>query len=500
MIATHRHTSHRSHSSIAAFGLALMLAAPVAAQQPGGQQPPSTTQMVLKGKAPVSNELLKVTLPKAKEATLPNGLRLMVLEDHRVPQVTFQLMIPGAGGYYDPADRGGLATWTAALMREGTATHSSAQISEALETMGASLFTSGGTSSTNGEIDGSALTEALPKLMDLTADVLLHPAFPPAEWDRYKTRTKPQFTQLRTNPAFLANEMFNKVVFGAHPASRIYPSASAIDAVTVTDLAEYYRTHYVPDHALLAFAGDITLDQARSLATKYLGDWKRAGTTPAKVSDPGPMGAPKVYLVHRPSSVQTTLYVGTQGLTRTNADYTSLAVANRVLGGVMGRLFRHLREEKGYTYGIGSSIQTSPFVGAWTASTSVRTEVTEPALRDLMAEIAEMRDKPVPAQELADSKRALVAQFALSLESSQQILSYSLDTWELGLPANYWDTYPARVSAVTAEQAQSAAKKYWDPSRLQIVAVGDATKIRDILAKFGAVEVFDSDGKPVVVP
>ena len=212
------------------------------------------------------------------------------------------------------------------------------------------------------------------------------------------------------------------------------------------------------------------------------------------------MGAPKVYLVHRPNSVQTTLYVGTQGLTRTNADYTSLAVANRVLGGVMGRLFRHLREEKGYTYGIGSGIQTSPYVGAWTASTSVRTEVTEPALRDLMAEIAEMRDKPVPAQELADSKRALVAQFALSLESPQQMLSYSLDTWELGLPANYWDTYPARVSAITAEQAQSAAKKYWDPSRLQIVAVGDATKIRDILAKFGAVEVFDAEGKPLVVP
>ena len=131
---------------------------------------------------------------------------------------------------------------------------------------------------------------------------------------------------------------------------------------------------------------------------------------------------------------------------------------------------------------------------------SVRTEVTEASLRDLMAEIAEMRDKPVPAKELADSKRAVVAQFALSLESPQQMLGYSLDIWELGLPANYWDTYPARISAVTAEQAQSAAKKYWDPSRLQIVAVGDATKIRDILAKFGPVEVFDSDGKPLVVP
>jgi zinc protease len=480
--------------------IALLLVTPLTAQQPGGQQPPPTTQMVLKGKAPVSNEILKVNFPTPKEATLPNGLRVMVLEDHRVPSVTFQLMIPGAGGYYDPADRGGLATWAAAMMREGTTTRSSAQISEALETMGASLFTSGGTSSTNAEIDGSTLTESLPKLMDLTADVLLHPAFAPAEWDRYKARTKPQFTQLRTNPGFLAAEMFNKVVFGTHPAGRIFPSATAIDVVTAQDLAEYQRTHYVPDHAVLAFAGDITLAQARTLAVKSLGDWKRGGAVPAKVTDPAPMGPIKVYLINRPNSVQTTLSVGTQGLTRTNPDYTSLAVANRVLGGVMGRLFRHLREEKGYTYGIGSSIQTSPFVGAWTASTSVRTEVTEPALRDLMAEIAQMRDTPVPDKELADSKRALVAQFALSLESPQQMLGYSLDSWELGLPANYWDTYAAKVTAITAAQAQGAAKKYWDPSRLQIIAVGDATKIRDILAKFGTVEVFDTEGRPVTVP
>jgi predicted Zn-dependent peptidase len=130
----------------------------------------------------------------------------------------------------------------------------------------------------------------------------------------------------------------------------------------------------------------------------------------------------------------------------------------------------------------------------------VRTEVTEPALRDLMAEIAEMRDKPVPEKELADSKRALVAQFALSLESPQRILGYSLDKWELGLPADYWDTYASRVSAVTAAQAQAAAKKYWDPGRLQIVAVGDATKIRELLSKFGTVEVYDAEGKAVVVP
>src|SRR6185436_14027834 len=174
--------------------LALVATWPLAAQQPA-QQPPPSTQMVLKNKAPVSNEILRVKLPKPKEGTLANGLRLMVLEDHRVPQVSFQLMIPGAGGYYDPADRIGLAGWAAAMMREGTTTRSSTQISEALETMGASLAAFGSPASANGEIDGSALTETFPKLMELAADMLLHPAFAQQEWERYRTRTKPQFVQ-----------------------------------------------------------------------------------------------------------------------------------------------------------------------------------------------------------------------------------------------------------------------------------------------------------------
>jgi len=135
--------------------------------------------------------------------------------------------------------------------------------------------------------------------------------------------------------------------------------------------------------------------------------------------------------------------------------------------------------------------------GSWTASTSVRTEVTEPALTDLLAEVAELRSTPIPDNELADGKPALVAGFALSLENPQQVLGYYLDNWTYGLPADYWDTYPARVSAVTAAQAQAAAKKYWDPSRLQIVAVGDATKVADLLRKKGELEVFDADGKPI---
>jgi zinc protease len=181
-------------------------------------------------------------------------------------------------------------------------------------------------------------------------------------------------------------------------------------------------------------------------------------------------------------------------MVRTDPDYTALTVVNRVLGGTMGRLFRHLREEKGYTYGVGSFFSATQYRGSWTASTSVRTEVTEPALTDLLAEIAELREKPIPAAELADVKRAIIGSFALALQNPQQVLNYYTENWQYGLPADYWDTYPARIAAVTPEQAQAAAQKYWTPGRLHIVAVGDASKITDILRKKGDLEIYDADG------
>jgi predicted Zn-dependent peptidase len=484
--------------ALAAVLAAVAIASPSAApQQAGGAPQPQTTQMVLKGKAPVSTELLKVKLPKPQETDLANGLHLIVLEDHRLPQVTFQIIIPGAGGYFDPAEKIGLATYTASLMREGTKTRTSPQISEALETMAATLTVGSGLSSTSASLSGSALTEDFPKLMDLAADILLNPAFSPEEWNRFKARTKAGLIQQRTNPGFLATETFNRVVFGNHPAGRVSPTAENLDAITPEALAEFHKSHYVPDHAAIAFTGDISLADARKLVETKLGGWKSAGTPKISVTEPPAAPAAKVYLIARPNSVQTTLYVGTQSMTRTDPDYPALTVVNRVLGGTMGRLFRHLREEKGYTYGIGSGFNATFYRGAWTSSTNVRTDVTEPALNDLLAEIAALRDTPVPEKELADSKRAIVGSFALALESPQQVLNYYIENWQYGLPADYWDTYPARVMAVTAEQAQAAARKYWDPARLQIVAVGDATKIKDILAKKGTLEVYDADGKKI---
>ena len=466
----------------------------VSAQQP--QAPPSTKSAgtVLKGRAPVSKEILKVTLPRPKEANLSNGVHLIVLEDHRAPIVTLQMIIEGAGGYYDPASMPGLAGFTAALMREGTTTKTSEQISEQLDRLAATVGASAGISSPFGSVTGSALSTNLDTVLPLMADVLTHPSFPQAEIDRYKARTRGTLMLNRAQPSFLGQERLNKVVFGDHPSSRLSATPAALDALTRDALVEFHKAHYAPDHAVLAIAGDITIAQAQAKAEAAFASWPRSGAPLPKPENPAPLQGTTVSLIARPGSVQTTLLVGTQSLDRTNPDYEALTVANRILGGPEARLFEHLREQKGYTYGASSSFNSGRTIGLWIASTDVNTDVTEPALTDLIDEIRQMRDSPVTDKELADQKRAIVAGFARQLESAQAVLGDFLDVYMYKLAADYWDKYPERIQAVTAADVQRVAQKYWAADRLQIVAVGNAS-IETTLKKLGPVQMFDAEGK-----
>jgi len=478
--------------------IAAAVAAPLAAAQPPPQAPPAAPGTIMKNKAPVSTEVLKVRLPKPQEAELPNGLHLMVLEDHRAPIINMQLLIEGAGGYYDPADMPGLAGFTATLMREGTATKTSEQISQTLDRLAASLTTNASISSPFAMVFGSGLSDQADAMLAMMADVLQHPSFPPEEIARYKTRMRASLMAQRTQPAFLARERFQHVVFGDHPASRVSATPAALDALTREALVAFHKAHYAPDHAVLAIAGDITVPQARQKVEAALGGWNKAGAMIAPVQQPAPIAGPSVSLIARPNSVQTTLFVGTQGIERTDPDYDALTVANRVLGGgPSARLFERLREQKGYTYGAASTFSAGRYRGPWSASTDVRTEVTEPALTDLLDEIRQMRDTPVPENELGNMKRAIVTGFARSLENPTSIVTSYLDSYVYKLPADYWDTYPDRIEKITAADVQRVANKYWATDRLQVVAVGDATKIEPALAKVGAVQKFDTEGKAI---
>jgi zinc protease len=477
---------------VAALGIS------VAAQQPPPATNPTKAEgTVLKNRAPVNKEVLRVTLPKPKEADLSNGVHLIVLEDRRTPQVNFSMIIDGAGGYYDPAASPGLATAVASLMREGTATKTSEQLSEQLDRLASAVNVSAGLSSPFATVNGNGLTNNLDTVLALMADVLSNPSFPQVEIDRYKTRTRAQLMQTRALAGFLAQERLNKVVFGNHPQARVAPTPAALDALTRDALVAFHKAHYVPDRAVLAVSGDITLEQAKAKAETAFGAWKKSGVALPAQTEAAPLTGPSISLVVRPNSVQTSLRVGTLSIDRKDPDFFPLTVGNRILGGPFGRLFEHLREQKGYTYGANSGFGTSRIKGAWTASTDVTSGVTEPALTDLLDEIRQMRDVPVPAKDLENAKKAIVGSFALLLESPNAILQNYIDRHFYGLPADYWDTYASKIEAVTAADIQRVAKKYWAPERLQIVAVGEQEKVEPALKKLGTVQIFDTEGKPI---
>jgi predicted Zn-dependent peptidase len=219
----------------------------------------------------------------------------------------------------------------------------------------------------------------------------------------------------------------------------------------------------------------------------------------SKVMVPQPTKAAsgrRIYVVDRPGSVQTSIFLGNIAVARTDPDYVPLVVMDKIVGGgSAARLFMNLREEHGYTYGAYSMLVARKFAGPWIAEASMRTDATSGAMTEFMNEVNRIRDKAVPESELEESKRAIVAGFALSLEDPGQLLDYAITQKIYGLPADYWDTYPAKIMNVTAEQVQRVAKQYVVPDTLQIVAVGDAAKIRPVLEKYGPVEVYDSQGK-----
>lgn len=492
---------HRASALCIMVALVALVSAAVLAQapmqMPGGQQAQSTKGVIVKDKAPVSTEILKVTLPRPKEADLPNGIHLMVLEDHRTPQISLQVQIRGAGGYYDPPDLPGLASFTASMMMEGTPTRNTRQIAQEQETMASAVSVGTALSTESSVLSVYSLATNFDKTFDLGVDILLNPTFPDEELARFKARQKASLVQVRAIPGFLAQERYGKVIYGDHPAARVMPTPEAIDKTTRDQLMAFHKSRYVPDEAIVAIVGDITFAEARKKVEAKLGAWKKAGAAFPPIKDPASVGAPKIYLVDRPNSVQTSLIVGTQAINRTDPDYDVLNALNAVIGGgPTGRLFLNLREDKGWTYGAYSGLSGSRrYVGDWSASTEIKGDVTDKALGEMLNEIALTRTEPVPAKELMDKKKAAVASFALGLESANGLMSNYIQSYIYKLPADYWDKYPERVMAITDAQLQAAAKKYLDPSRLQIIAVGDAKKIGEGLKKYGTVEIYDTEGK-----
>jgi zinc protease len=485
----------------AALAFAALVAAdaiPAAAQggPQGGGKGTAMSKVERLNRAPVNKEVLRVQLPKPVTAKLANGLTVVMLEDHKLPTIAFTMMIR-PGQLADPADLPGLASFTADMLTEGTAKRTSEQIANEVASIGASLNAGSRFGSSFSSVNASGLINDTPQILDLMSDVVLHPAFPDSELAKYKQRAQSDLDQQLSNPGFLAQQAFRRVLYGDAPLGVASATKESVEKVTVADLKKFHGDHFRPGNTILGVTGDFHADEMKAMIEKYFGAWSGAAEPPVKLAAMPKPEAAKITLVDRPNSVQTNFVAGDRGVRRSDPEYYALTVMNQVEGGgPQSRLFLDLREEHSLTYGAFSRTDADIYVGDWQASSPVRTKVTGDAMERFTYEFKKISNEPVGDSELDEARRTIVAGFALSLERPAQLLSYFLTVEYYGLSKDYWDKYPDHIAAVDAAAVQAAAKKYIDLDHMQWIAVGDRKQIQDALAKYGPVSVVDVNGKP----
>jgi len=437
----------------------------------------------LKNKVPINTQTLRIQLPKPVEARLANDLRVVLIEDHKLPTLFVQLVLLERGDSADAKGLQAVARATAAQSREGTTTRSSRELSEQLDVLGGTLNAYTNTLDTYFSVSG--LREHTDQLLGLFADVILHPTFPQDELDRYKTRLMSSLQSQRSTPGFMAREQFNKAVYGDHPAGLIAPADVDVQKLTVANLKEFHDRYYHPNNALLFVTGDITMPELQPKLEKVLAEWQANDARPAALPEIKALEKERVIVVDRPGSVQTSLLLGGLAVKGDDADRSALSVMNQVLGaGAASRLFMNLREDKGYTYGAYSTVAPSRYLGVIVANAEVRTEVTGGAMKEFIGEFKRIADERVGTTELANAKRALVGRFALAQEEPRSFIGYVFEQKVYNFPADYWDHYAERIDAITPADVQRVAKKYLDLKKLQIVAVGDGGKIREVMKEY----------------
>jgi zinc protease len=443
---------------------------------------------------PKPTRLAPLRFPPFKEATLPDGLQLVVVERHEQPVISVSLAFR-AGEIYDPAGKEGLAELTAELLSKGTDTRTADQIAATIEGVGGSLSASAGPDFLTISVD--ALSDQSELVFDLLGDVTLHSTFPEGELDLARTRALSALALQLSQPSSVAQRFFASEVYGRNPYGKS-ATRESYQAVTRDDVIQFARSRLRPSGALLVVAGDVTDAQARELAGRVFAGWRGAvGASPALPAPPA-RSATDILLVHRPGSAQTNIALGNTTVMPTDPIYYAGRVATQVLGGgADARLFLILREQKSWTYGAYAALHRNRGLGYWQATAEVRTDVADSALAELLRQVERIRTEAIPDSELVAAKGFLVGSFPLTIETPSQIAGQVGNVKLLGLGDDYLRLYRERLSAVTALQARAAAVRLYRTRALTIVVVGDGAKLYDRLKAIAPVRVVDVDGKPL---
>ena len=349
---------------------------------------------------------------------MPNGVRLLVVTSRKQPVVSVSLNF-AAGSSFDPAGKEGLASMAAGLLTKGAGKRSAEEVAEAIEGAGGTLSAGAGADFVS--IGATVLTTSLPLAFELIGDAVARPTFPASEIELLRTQSLSGLQVQLTQPDAIADRIFRRTVYGAHPYSRSELPAS-LKAITRADLVAFHRTRIRPGGALLVVAGDATLAEVRRLAIRAFQGWTGAPVPATAFRTPPARMSTEIILVHRPGSVQSNLVVGNLTYLATDPRTYAATVANQVLGGgASSRLFMSLREQKSWTYGAYSGYTRRKGIGFFSATTEVRTEVTDSALRELLSQLTRIGAETVPLEELDASKGAITGSYPLSIESADQV-------------------------------------------------------------------------------
>lgn len=427
------------------------------------------------------------------QATLDNGLRVIIFEDPRLPLVSFRLAFQ-SGDVHDPDGHTGITSAMASMLSEGTESYSSRQLAEKVERLGASISSSASDDFTI--IAASALSLYSTDVLQLLEEMILKPTFPENELDLYRRNTVEHLKFQRSQPAFLANEQAARLLYGPHPYSKVSPTAADIESLEREALVKFQAERLIPNNAMFIAVGDVKAGELVDQLNDLFGGWQK-GTAPASEFEPPPVRTSRsLTIVDRPGSAQSNIVLTNLTVDRTHPDYFPLLVMNQVLGaGASSRIFMNLREEKGYTYGAYTRLELKKLTGDIEATAEVRTAVTGDSLTEFFYEFERIRATDVGNEELADAKNFLTGVFPIRAETQEGLTNLIVNQYLYGLPEDYLQTYREHINAVKPSEVRRVAMEHIRPAEMAIVVVGDANEVLPQVESYSdTVEIFDTDG------
>ena len=444
-----------------------------------------------RSKLPASGPAPEIKIAEAETFTLANGLKVFVVKNTKLPQVSFTLLLDR-----DPileGDKAGLTIFIGEMMMGGTIYRTKDVLDQQINLYGASL------NATSRSVSASFLKKHQVAGLELMTDVLFNPVFSQSELDKLKKQALTGLAASKDDPQEISSRLSGVLLYGKNHPNGEFQTEQTTKNITLEDVKDYYATYFKPNIAYLAIVGDMDKAEAERVVNQYFGTWKK-GVVPT-YTYPMPVRAAKqaVALVDRSSSMQSVIKV-TQPVAMKlgDADFSSFELLNQILGGggFGSRLNLNLRDDKGYTANAYSSITTNKFAGSISASALVRSEVTDSAVYEILYEIKNLVEKGVTQEELDKAKAELAGSFAMALEQPETIANFAILTALYNLPKDYIATYLQKLNAYTVADINATAKRWIEPDKFIITTVGNGAEIKEKLAQFGEVVEYDLMGEP----